>query len=57
MDRYDERNAPLRAGARNLGDLPELHASEPMSRLVAYSSPYIFWATVVSLSMGIVLLQ
>lgn len=35
----------------------ELNASEPMSRLVAYSSPYIFWATVVSLSAGILLLQ
>ncbi len=35
----------------------ELHASEPISRLVAYSSQYLFWGTVVGLSAAIGLLQ
>lgn len=35
----------------------ELHANEPISRLVAYSSQYLFWATVIGLSAAIGLLQ
>lgn len=35
----------------------ELHANEPISRLVAYSSQYLFWGTVIGLSAAIGLLQ
>ena len=58
VDRYDERHTetPVRASKRV--DMPgQLHASETASRLVAYSSPYIFWLTVIALSAAILLLQ
>ena len=49
VDQYTDR------AARDISG--EVHASEPLSRLVAYSSSYIFWVTVVCLSTGILLLQ
>ncbi len=35
----------------------ELRASEPISRLLAYSSQYLFWGAVIGLSAAIGLLQ
>ena len=58
MDRYDERHAEMPARASQAGDVPaQLHASESVSRVVAYTSPYVFWVTVAILSMAIILLQ
>ena len=54
MDQYNER------AVEASGDLAvsgEFQASESVSRMVAYSSQYIFWVTVVGLSAGIFLLQ
>ena len=54
MDTYRER------AAQAPGDLTvaaDFEASESVSRMVAYSSPYIFWVTVVGLSAGILMLQ
>ena len=58
MDKYGETHpdALLRA-ARQDEMHTQIHASESISRLVAYTSPYLFWATVGGLTIGILLLQ
>ncbi len=59
MDRYEERPARLHGGATaaRSEEHATLHASETVSRMVAFASPYIFWVTVFSLSLGILWLQ
>jgi len=58
VDRYGERRPAARVRATSPGEVPaQIHASESFSRLVAYTSPYLFWAMVGSLTIGILLLQ
>ena len=58
MDRNGERHPAARVRATNPGEVhPQIHASESISRLVAYTSPYLFWAMIGSLTIGILLLQ
>ncbi len=54
MDQYNERAAEAPGDIAVTGDF---EVNESVSRLVAYSSPYIFWVTVVALSAGILMLQ
>lgn len=47
MDKYSE----------SASQASELHASEPISRWVAYSSQYLFWGAVIGMSAAFGLLQ
>ena len=54
MDQYNDSAVEASGDLVVTGDM---QASESVARMVAYSSPYIFWLTVVGLSAGIVMLQ
>ena len=65
MDRYEERPARVHASAvagnseghAAMQAHATLEANESVSRIVSFASPYIFWLTVFSLSLGILWLQ
>ena len=48
-----DRNQPMGVADERVGETESLHANEPFARFLAYTSPYLFWTSVLAISVGL----